>query len=274
MNTVGLGDRMKQYEAIHDTYIDKSHYYIVRLDGCNFSTYCRPLHKPFDINFIKALSLTQKDLMLKFNALTSYSHSDEISLLFDKTYDHRQKHYEGGRIQKIVSQMAAYCSIRFNHHMNVICIDCEYRNHIMSNEAFFDARIMSFVDQYEAVNCLLWRSVFDCERNAISTYAQQYYTVKELHDKSTKSRIIMLHDQGLDWSIIPTYIKHGIYCKRYPDNRLTNINGKEMMIMRASFRFKNFKIVCDDDNIKAMFKQSWIDSIYDDEKYDINHLLL
>ena len=272
----GLGDRMKQYEKLYDTHIDKSHYYIVRLDGCSFSKYCRPLRKPFDINFIKAIARTQNELMLQFNALTSYSHSDEISLIFDRTFDDNT-HHADGRIQKIIPQTSSFCSVRFNHHMNEICKndeDCLYRGHVAKNKAFFDARIVSFDQQYEAANYILWRSVRDCERNAISTYAQQYYSTDELHGKSMVERIEMLLEQGLDWAIIPTYIKHGIYGKRHIKCKLLHDNNKPILVKKTQYVLKNFKIICNDDNINALFSKSWTHTVYDNKSYDVNHLLI
>ena len=77
-----LGDRMKQYESEMDLRIKPYESFVIRLDGRSFSKFTKGFSKPFDINFIKVMSMTMGDLVKKFEAQTGYTHSDEITLIF------------------------------------------------------------------------------------------------------------------------------------------------------------------------------------------------
>lgn len=113
---------------------------------------------PYDINFIKAMVRTTSDLVVEFGAMTGYTHSDEITLIFDrvekpeedltvetvgesadsdavaenadamtlkntvpqnnkKTNNNPRQHIFSGRVQKLTTLMAGYCSARFNYHL-------------------------------------------------------------------------------------------------------------------------------------------------------------
>ena len=81
---VSLGERMKLYEnnCLSTIKIEPFRPFLVRLDGRAFSTFTNGFKKPFDFMFTKAMILTTSDLLIEFNAVTGYSHSDEITLIF------------------------------------------------------------------------------------------------------------------------------------------------------------------------------------------------
>lgn len=54
---------------------------------------------------------TTYDLICKFNCSTGYTHSDEITLIFDKNSNIFE-----GKVYKIITSISSYCSIRFNYH--------------------------------------------------------------------------------------------------------------------------------------------------------------
>jgi len=293
-NKQTLGDRMKEHEAKIDIIrIKPYNHFIVRLDGRAFSKFCTGLKKPFDENFIKAMTNTMNDLVEEFSAITGYCHSDEISLVFPRLYsieEYNQKcnanldipvHMFGGRLQKICSVIASYASVRFNHHLkfyilgrdnfdtvnsnnNVVNsnidvnsdinvnnlnsnlnlnlnansnIDVNSKSDVNSNiqditlqnnsysqvflkkilnpYACFDARIVELKDSNEVVNLILWRSTYDCYRNAVMTYARSYFSHKQLNNKSTKEAIEMMKSKGFDWNTqVPLHHKYGTYAKR------------------------------------------------------------
>lgn len=78
-----LGDRMKKYEAHMDLRILPCESFVVRLDGRSFSKFTKKFFKPFDIIFVKAMCKTMIDLVEEFDAQTGYTHSDEITLIFN-----------------------------------------------------------------------------------------------------------------------------------------------------------------------------------------------
>lgn len=62
--------------------IPASKFWILRLDGSTFTSFTRDLHKPFDVNFLRSMISTTNEMLEKFGAVTAYSQSDEISLIF------------------------------------------------------------------------------------------------------------------------------------------------------------------------------------------------
>ncbi len=240
-----LGDRMKEYESKELNFVHPTEPYIVRLDGNSFSKFTKRMKKPFDDNFMKAMCLTAGDLLIKFNPSTVYTHSDEITLIFppaliieeildetDKTDEDEtpkcvlienatKTHMFNGKHSKIISLVSSYCSIRFNHHLFQLIkkhekdYSSKYIELINDGIQIFDARILTFGDKsYEIVNHQIWRSIYDCHRNAVSTYANSVYTCKETYKKNSMQQIAMLEEKGIFWKDVPLYYKHGTYCKK------------------------------------------------------------
>jgi len=116
--SLSLGDRMKQYEAEMQRYLDRSLPFLVRLDGHGFSKFTRGFRKPFDDRIQCAMALAARDLMHEFRAATCYVASDEITLLFPPcAADSAEQIIYGGKVLKIVSLSAGFASARFNHYL-------------------------------------------------------------------------------------------------------------------------------------------------------------
>lgn len=299
-----LDDRMKKYENQVDSkiIIRPSESYIVRLDGRTFSKFTKKFVKPFDLVFIKAMSLTMRDLVEEFDAQTGYTHSDEIILVFNakctesEEFDaqtfHQNKykitlgsnskcikskevsnHMFRGRVQKIISLTSSFCSVRFNFHLaNLIepikmNYDAKLVELIKSHKQMFDSRIIIFQEsiKYEILNHQIWRSVHDCERNAILTYAHTYFGPQKILCKNCETLIIMLNDEKyLDWILdIPTFIKHGIYCKK--NLIYKEINGQK--VLRTEYVFKEFKIFFSQENLNMIMNKYW--NMYNEESKEI-----
>lgn len=164
-----LSTRMKQYES--------------ELDGRSFSKFTKKFVKPFDVVFIKSMCLTVSDLVKEFNANTGYTLSDEITLIFDSKYPNLLHHLYNGRIQKLLSLTSAYCSVRFNHHLEKLIepikdnYPSDFIELIYERKQIFDARLLKFNESniYEILNHQIWRSIYDNERNAILTYTLTYF---------------------------------------------------------------------------------------------------
>lgn len=237
---ISLGDRMKMYEnnSLEITKIHVSENFIVRLDGRSFSKFTSGFKKPFDFNFLKAMYLTTSDLLNEFHGVTGYTHSDEISIIFSKLVSDEEieelkklkreipTHLFDGRVVKILTTMSSYCSVRFNYHLIKIMKEANddnysenFLNKINECSAVFDARLILFPKEKsneEILNHMYWRSVYDCERNAVSTYARNYFSQNQLHGKSKVEMIeLMNNEKKLNWEKdVPIYWKHGIYLKR------------------------------------------------------------
>ena len=257
---VTLGDRMKKYEKdILPPKIPSTNSYIIRLDGCCFSKFTEPFKVPFDIVFVKAMCLTLQDLLTKFHAKTGYSHSDEITLIFKEQELELSKHLYDGRTSKLLSVIASYCSVRFNYHLikTIEPIKKEYPikfiEKIQQCEQIFDARII-ILEPGEILNHQIWRSVLDCHRNAVSTYAYTVFSHKTLNKKTTAEKIEMLKSKNIIWESIPTFIKYGLYCKKILYE--IDVNGEK--VSRSRYEFKNFKISYSKENITMLMAKCWM----------------
>lgn len=286
-----LGDRMKKYEAVMDFKICPYEFFIVRLDGRSFSKFTKKFSKPFDIVFVKAMCKTMVDLVKKFDVQTGYTHSDEITLIFNSKCSKEeyqsflsglvekkdiQIHLFDGRIQKILTLLSSFCSVRFNYHLNKLIepienkYDVKFVELIKSHEQMFDARILKFDEsiKYEIINHQIWRSIYDCERNAISTYAYTYFGPKKINGKNCNEMIKMLEEKNIFWNIdIPIFIKHGIYCKKI----LVEKEIGENKVLRSEYICKQFKIDFSDENLNMLIDKHWTNT---DDKIDIDNLTL
>ena len=224
-----LGDRIKGYESkFTGPRIDPSLPFVMRLDGHGFSRFTRGLKKPYDYNFHQAFLNTTMQLMREYQADTGYTHSDEISLLFypKRTKDDsgwREPHF-GGRIQKVISTAAAYCTMIFNNELKTIFaqkkdeyVDKEYvYDRMMSGTAYFDCRIFQVPNEAEMFSYMYWRSKVDCHRNHVFDLARRFYPKKELEGVNSGEKIKMLLEKGVDWEKEPACFKHGSFIKRVP----------------------------------------------------------
>ena len=191
---IALGDRMKEYEHKNENRIKAYEPFLIRLDGNNFSKFTKGFKQPFDDNFVFSMIQTMNDLLTKFNARTGYTHSDEITLIFDKIctkdeYDEDKSlvHNYNGRIEKILTLVSGYCSVRFNYYIKLYVnadnksYKTQFLDKINSDIVFFDARII--MPHGEFVNHMIWRSVCDCYRNCVACFARKYFSAKKLHKK-------------------------------------------------------------------------------------------
>jgi tRNA(His) 5'-end guanylyltransferase len=121
-----------------------------------------------------------------------------------------QNHMFNGRIQKILSLTSSLCSLRFNYHLEKLIepiksnYDEKFINLIKSHKQIFDSRILIFPEsiKHEILNHQIWRSIHDCERNAISTYAYTYFGPKKIMNKKCKEMIEMLFvEKKINWDI-------------------------------------------------------------------------
>lgn len=192
MNEQTLGGRLKGYEAQYESEIEPEKHIILRIDGHHFSKYTKGLNKPFDRLLSYVMIETTKDLVERFGAYTGYTQSDEITLflpsLKDITVDDRKKpthkihkrvrdewtHIMNGRVQKIVSLVAAFTTMSFNKHFQDELYELsvhmspsaqEYISKVngKSGLAYFDCRIYGVPDKDEVFNSFMWR-VRDAEK--------------------------------------------------------------------------------------------------------------
>ncbi|XWV26547.1 hypothetical protein QJ857_gp0520 [Tupanvirus soda lake] len=226
-----LGDRMKKHESVYDTMVPSNHYLCIRLDGHGFSKFTKNLSKPYDINFSRAMVLSAYDALCEFSARSAYTQSDEITLIFDMPDISKGQTYKyNGRVQKLISLTASFVSTRFNKYLKEFItkfVDSNPEQNVYKQSmlekinsctAYFDARILSFdsgsVD--EILNHIIWRSVRDCHKNAIQTYAYHIFGHKKIKNMNGKQMIELLEkEKNLSWeNDVPLWQKYGIFIKK------------------------------------------------------------
>lgn len=179
-----LGDRMKNYENVFNPKVDSSLPIVVRLDGRSFSNFTRNFRKPYCPKFIKIMSYLTNKIVHEFSFKYSYCQSDEISLIWWKDKPEEQFIFDG-KINKINSIVASYCSVQFNQHL------------FETNKiGLFDCRTFNVPSKTEVVNYLIWRGK-DCYRNSVTRVAQLYFSHKELQGKSTAEKLEMINQYAI-----------------------------------------------------------------------------
>lgn len=243
---MSLGDRMKYYESQDEKSISPDSHIICRIDGHKFSKFTKSVFKkPFDGIFSEAMSMVASDLLDEFNAVVSYTQSDEITLVIpslkDRTIDNRElkshkidkkirkdwMHFHSGRVQKMSSLIAGFCTMKFNLHLKSLAEKAkeytndekhqEYCQNIIdekAGKAYFDCRVYGVPSNEEAFNSILWR-VRDCTKNSKSMFSQQYCSHKSLQGLTGNEQIqYCLYNTGKNWNSVQDRYKYGTIFKK------------------------------------------------------------
>jgi tRNA(His) 5'-end guanylyltransferase len=254
--TISLGDRMKNHEMVYDLVVPSDHYICIRLDGHGFSKFTKKLRKPYDENFSKAMVLSAFDALCAFSARSAYTQSDEITLMFDIPDTSKGQCYiYNARVQKLLSLTASFVSTRFNLHLKNFVTDfvsknpgqsfySEYAiNKINNCTSCFDSRILSFDSESknEILNHLIWRSVKDCNRNAINSYAHHLLGHRKIKNLKGRQMIELLQsEKGLCWqNDVPLWQKYGVFIKKKLVPVQTE-HGEALRIKMSAITFKPF----------------------------------
>jgi tRNA(His) guanylyltransferase len=216
-----LASRLKEYEHAYESNIEYDKYIVVRLDGHKFSGYTKKYNKPFDKYLSEAMEYAMTSLVERFGAVTGYTQSDEITLVFpprfqDKFGEITNNQVFAGRVQKMVSLMASYCSVRFNKSMVASFSDYsgEDKTKLKIGEAYFDARVYGVPSAEEAYNSVMWR-VRDAVKNSKSMFAQAYCSHKSLLNKKTDEQLCFCKETtNEDWHLVEDRYKYGVLCKK------------------------------------------------------------
>lgn len=165
---------MKAYE--HETVIDTANAFLVRLDGKTFSSFTTKFRKPFDVRFTRAMTKTAVSLLQFFGSSAAFVCSDEITLVHPPIYGSMLNHPHSGRKNKIATLAAGKCSTLFLLAiMDEVRDDPELLQHVLRQAPCFDARVMEVPLPASAVDVaknVYWRSVSDCRKNTVSSYAR------------------------------------------------------------------------------------------------------
>lgn len=182
-----------------------------------------PLHYPFNPDFHRAMVVTMNRVMQRFRQCCfGMCHSDEITFIFPPTTG-KTEHPYGGKVDKLVSLMAAYTTIEFRKAFeeNLSYIDWDYDD----NPLVFDARVILL--HYLITPYVLFRSVIDCERNFVSQVARSRLGKKAIDGMKLRDVKHKLKEKcNWDISNVPLYWRRGTFSK-YIKTIRTRGNGKE-----------------------------------------------
>lgn len=204
-----LGTRMKEfYEKRTKIKLPRRTYTIIRLDGKAFHTYTRKLQKPFDHALMEDMAWTTKFLCENIQGCKmGYTQSDEISLLLTDFDRLGTDAWFDNDIQKMVSVSASMATGYFNRRREPNDFD------VLPSLAFFDSRVFTIPTAVEVENYFIWRQK-DATRNSISMVAQNKFSHKQLHGKSTDEMKRMLHIVDDPWYKYGDDCKYGNWIKK------------------------------------------------------------
>lgn len=239
-----MGEEMKTYEKVlGDIKISPDNFWIIRIDGKKFSSFTSVFKKKGELrdeSIAQAMTATAGDLLKEFNALTAYTQSDEITLVFaPKRYFYEKAIQDGepqdviekykkaletneimfnGKVMKIVSLAAGYASARFNHHLRIYMMNEASGTYTQIHDerigkAYFDARIFELPTPELVWKCVMWR-IKDGIRASKNTFGRNYYSQKQLI-KMTSNQIIkkVAEEKGINYYDINIYARSGIVIK-------------------------------------------------------------
>lgn len=247
---MNLHERMKQYEAVSQTYLMRRTPVIIRLDGVAFHTFTKNFDKPFDEVLGIAMRATTRYLVNNIQGcVLGYTQSDEISLVLQDYKKLDTDAWFGYNVQKLVSVSAKMATDHFHRAFykatcgmdSEKCIDL-YWSAMRDNNVGFDSRCWNL--PFEEVNNYLIDRQQDAERNSINLLAQQYYSQRELNGiKSNELQNKLFTEQGINWSDLPDYQKRGYLALPKNDPNLkdlfeTPIFSKEPEFVNSLIRFK------------------------------------
>lgn len=230
MDKTSLGDRMKKnYENIYRSFLPVNQYYVLRIDGKNFSKYTKGLDRPFDDGLIADMQETMRFLCEEIQgAQIGFTQSDEITIVFTDLQSEHSDIWFGGNIQKIVSIAASLATCKFNQLRlsrlasynldGCSLLDSEIDDFKLAQ---FDARVFSISQRHEALNNVYWRQQ-DASKNSIQMLARSLFSHKELQglNGSQLQDKVML-ERGVNWNDIAKTKKRGSAC--YKETKYANI---------------------------------------------------
>lgn len=219
-----LDQKFKRFETYQGHRVVEDSYFVIRLDGRNFSKLTeKEFSKPFDDNFKKIMTHISSKLFEEFSCIYAFTISDEISLLFKYDY----KIFER-KIEKLLSLTAAAASSEASL--------------ISGKRMQFDSRIVTLPNETCCIDYFLWRQNGGFH-NALNDYA--YWSLigkgwnkntahSEINNKNYANKITLLFSYGLNFFEIPSCYRRGVgFCwEQYSKEAVNPKNGENIIVNR------------------------------------------
>ena len=217
-----LGDRIKHLErASEGAPVGREQPFVLRLDGHKFSKWTRGMRRPLDPRMVRTMVRVCEDLLGEYgDAMTAFTESDEITLLFRAPrHEHGSVCY-GGRKQKLCSLAAAFATARFNLHIRQEGFSEAAGDpprlvaRVEEAAAYFDCRVIECESATDAYGAVWWRYRCDTFRNGVNALAQSRYPHRELLGLPLKKVIAKLGDDGVRLEDQRSELLYGTFTKR------------------------------------------------------------
>lgn len=192
-----IGDRMKEfYENRYRFYLTRRTPVIIRVDGRSFHSYSKGFEKPFDEQLIRSMVQSAYETAKEMQGFKlAYVQSDEASFLLTDYDDLQTDAWFGYNKSKIETITSSTFSVHFNGSIKDYL---ENTNRLNRKKAVFDARSFN-IPKEEVVNYFLWRAK-DWERNSLQMYCRNFFSDKEMQNKSREDQHELLFSIGKNWT--------------------------------------------------------------------------
>ncbi|MBE1533043.1 tRNA(His) guanylyltransferase Thg1 family protein [Actinomadura algeriensis] len=200
MRNDDLETRMRARERFHSLTLHPGAWAIVRVDGRAFSKYTETrFDKPFDPRFSALMAGAAEALLTELGARYAYTESDEISVVFDPSYE-----MFGREVEKLVSLSAGIATAAFTH--------------AAGEPAVFDSRVWTGTGLDDVVDYLSWRQA-DAARCALNGWV--YWTLRnegrgpkqatrEMYRTSVSEKNELLFARGINYNDVPAWQRRGV----------------------------------------------------------------
>lgn len=192
-----IGDRMKEfYENRYRFYLTRRTPVIIRVDLRAGHSFTKDFQKPFDSKFITSMVQAAYETAKEIQGFKlAYIQSDEASFLLTDYDDLQTDAWFAYNKSKIETITASTFSVEFNYEIQEYLL-LDYG--ISSRRAVFDARSFNLPKE-EVVNYFLWRAK-DWERNSLQMYCRNFFSDKQMQNKSREDQHELLFSIGKNWT--------------------------------------------------------------------------
>ncbi len=154
---------------------------------------------------------TARALVHETGARFGYTQSDEITLVLHAEGDGSMLWFDG-RVQKTVSQLAAYATGVFNLLLPAGLPE-KAAQRAPDRLPTFDARAWTVPSRAEACDVVLWRAL-DATRNSVAMAARARFSHRETDRKDTGELRAMLAAADAPWEAMPEGFRYGTMVQR------------------------------------------------------------
>lgn len=207
-----LGDRMKALEGVEaGRRFERGAIVLARIDGRSFSQWTRDLPRPYDPRLTALMTDTTRALVHETGARFGYTQSDEITLVLHAEGEGSMLWFDG-RVQKTVSQLAAFATGVFNVLLPTALPE-KAAQRTTERLPTFDARAWTVPSREAACETVLWRAL-DATRNSVAMAARARFSHREIDRKDTGQLRAMLAALGAPWEAMPEVFRYGTMVQR------------------------------------------------------------